>query len=69
VLKVSAFTDSLWGLPIDQPARVRRLLEIVPPPATLLEAARAACGPSLQRCTVISVGIDEARLFEAGPRR
>jgi hypothetical protein len=69
VLKVSAFTDSLWGLPTDQPARASKLLELVPPPARLLEAAQAACGPSLQRCTVISIGIDEARLFEASPRR
>jgi len=69
VLKVSAFTDWLWGLPTDQPARARKLLELVPPPARLLEAAQEACGPSLQRCTVISAGIDEARLFEASPRR
>jgi hypothetical protein len=69
VLKVSAFTDSLWGLPTDQPARARRLLELVPPPATLLASVREACGPSLQRCAVITAGIDEGRLFEAGPRR
>jgi hypothetical protein len=68
-LKVSAFTDSLWGLPTDQPARARKLLEMVPPPASLLEAAQAVCGPSLQRCTVVSVGIGQARLFEGDPRR
>lgn len=69
VLKVSAFTDSLWGLPTDWPARARRLLELVPPPTRLLETVQATCGASLQRCTVMSVGIDEARLFEARPRR
>ena len=69
VLKVSAFTDSMWGLPAEQPARVRKLLELVPPPAQLREETQATCGPSLQRCTVTSIGIDEARFFETSPHR
>jgi hypothetical protein len=69
ILKVSAFTDFMWGLPAEQPARARRLLELVPPPDPLRNAVRATCGPSLVRCTVASVAPDHGRLFETGLRR
>jgi len=69
VLKVSAFTGYMWGLPAAQPARARKLLELVPPPDRLREAVTAICGPSLQRCTVASLDVDRERLFAAGPRR
>lgn len=69
VLKVSAFTDSMWGLPTEQPARARRLLELVPPPDPLRATVRATCGPSLVRCTVASVAPDRGRFFEGGQRR
>jgi len=68
VLKVSAFTGYMWGLPAAQPARARKLLELVPPPDRLREAVLATCGPSLQRCTVASLDVDRERLFAAGPR-
>ncbi len=68
VLKVSAFTGYMWGLPAAQPARARKLLELVPPPDRLREAVTATCGPSLQRCTVASLDVDRERLFAAGPR-
>jgi hypothetical protein len=69
VLKVSAFTGFMWGLPQEEPARVRKLLELVPPPEPLREAVRATCGPSLQRCTVAVSALDQGRFFEGGQRR
>jgi len=69
VVKVSAFTDFMWGLPAEQPARVRKLLDLVPPPGQLRQAILATCGLSLQRCTVASTGFDVARLFEPDTRR
>jgi hypothetical protein len=69
VVSVSAFTDSMWGLPVEQPARMRKLLDLVPPPGRLRQAILATCGPSLQRCTLASIACDRSRLFEAGPRR
>jgi hypothetical protein len=69
VLRVSACTDLMWGLPPAQPARARRLLELVPPPAGLRDAVLAACGASLERCTVVSTAVDQARLFEGAGRR
>jgi hypothetical protein len=69
VVSVSAFTVFMWGLPAEQPARMRKLLELVPPPGQLRQAILATCGPSLQRCTMASIACDRSRLFEAGPRR
>jgi hypothetical protein len=68
VVSVSAFTDFMWGLPAGQPARMRQLLELMPPPARLRQAIFATCGRSLQRCTTALIGIGEARLFEPVPR-
>ena len=67
-VKVSGFADFMWGLPEAQPARARRLVELVPPPAPLHQAMAATCGSSLQRCTVASSGIDGSRLLEAATR-
>ena len=60
---VSAYTEVMWGLPPAQPARARRLLDLVPPPGTVKEAIFAACGASLQRCAVTLTPVDAARLF------
>jgi len=68
-VRVSAFTDFMWGLPEEQPARMRKLIDLVPPPVWLRQAILATCGPSLQRCTIASIACDRSRLFEAGPRR
>lgn len=68
VLRVSAFTDAMWGLPPEQPARARRLLELVPPPARLRAAVEETCGRSLERCSVASIPLDDARLFAPAPR-
>lgn len=64
-LSVSAFTAGMWGLPDVQPARTRRLLDLVPPPRDLREAILAACGASLQRCSVATAEFDTSRLFGA----
>ena len=69
VVRVSAFTDFMWGLPAEQPARMRQLFELVPPPGPLRQAILATCGPSFKRCTTALIGVGEARLFEPGPRR
>jgi len=62
-LGVSAYTELMWGLPPAQPARTRRLLDLVPPPDAIREAVFAACGASLQRCVVVLTPVDTGRLF------
>ena len=62
-LGVSAYTELMWGLPNSQPARARRLLDLVPPPDALREAVIAACGASLQHCVVVPTPLDTSRLF------
>jgi hypothetical protein len=69
IVKISAFTELMWGLPEAQPARARHLLDLVSPPPQLSDAIVATCGPSLLRCTVTTVPFDRARLFAAGPLR
>jgi hypothetical protein len=69
VVSVSAFTDFMWGLPAEQPARMRQLLELVPPPGQLRQAVFDACGPSLQRCTTALIALDRGRFFASGQRR
>jgi len=64
-LGVSAYTELMWGLPQSQPARARRLLDLVPPPERVREAVLAACGASLQRCVVVLTPFDTGRLFTA----
>ncbi|HVN76482.1 MAG TPA: hypothetical protein VMT19_09210 [Thermoanaerobaculaceae bacterium] len=62
-LSVSAFTELMWGLPASQPARARRLLDLVPPPAELRVRIVAACGASLQRCAIALSPVDTGRMF------
>lgn len=69
IVKVSAVTGLMWGLPEVQPARTRLLLDLVPPPAQLSDAIVATCGPSLLRCTVATVPFDQARLIAASRSR
>ncbi len=69
VVRVSAFTDFMWGLPTAQPDRGRRLLELIPPPADIAAAIVAACGATLLRCSITSAPFDMARLIEPGPAR
>jgi hypothetical protein len=53
----------MWGLPEAPLARARRLLELVPPPAAMRDAVTAACGASLERCTLGVAPIDSGRMF------
>lgn len=62
-LSVSPYTELMWGLPATQPARARRLLDVVPPPQRLLDAVLTTCGTALQRCTVVLAPMDFGRLF------
>lgn len=62
-LALPAYTDMIWGLPAGQPARARRLLDLVPPPAALRDAIIAVCGASLQHCVIGVTPTDTSRLF------
>ena len=62
-LTVSAFAAEMWGLPEAPLARARRLLELVPPPAAMRDAVTAACGASLELCTLGVAPIDSGRMF------
>ncbi len=62
-LGASAYATLMWGLPADEPARTRRLLELVPPPRPVLDAVVRTCGAALQRCTVVQAPMDGARLL------
>ena len=62
-LAVSQYTELMWGLPRSQPARVRRLLDLVPPPAALRDEILAACSSSLQHCSIVLTPVDTGRLF------
>ena len=73
-LGVSVYTELMWGLPADRPVRMRRLLDLVPPPKPLLEAIVSTCGAALQRCELATTPIDFGRLLApeappAGDRR
>ena len=67
-LTVSAFAAEMWGLPEAPMNRARRLLELVPPPAPMRAAMTAACGASLERCTLAVAPIDSSRLLTPAPR-
>ncbi len=67
-LWVSAFAAGMWGLPEAPVARTRLLLDLVPPPAAMRGAVTAACGASLERCTLAVAPIDSSRLFMAASR-
>jgi hypothetical protein len=62
-LTVSSFVQEMWGLPDDPLLRVRTLLDLVPPPAAMRNAVVAACGASLDRCTLTMAAIDPGRLL------
>jgi hypothetical protein len=62
-LAVSVYTELMWGLPLDRAARFRRLLDLVPPPRPLLDAAVATCGATLNRCTLVLAPMDSGRLL------
>ncbi len=69
-LALPAYADRIWGLPAAQPARARRLLDLVPPPNALRAEIVAACGASLQRCAIAATPTDTGRLFlPSGVRR
>ena len=68
-LTVSAFATGMWGLPDAPLARTRRLLELVPPPAAMRAAVTAACGLSLERCTLAAAPVDSGRLLSPAPRQ
>ncbi|HQT95809.1 MAG TPA: hypothetical protein PK435_14350 [Thermoanaerobaculaceae bacterium] len=67
-LTVSAFAAEMWGLPEAPLIRARRLLELVPPPAAMRDAVTAACGASLERCTLAVAPIDSSRLLMPAPQ-
>ncbi len=69
IVAVSAFTDFMWELPTDRHERVRRLLELVPPPEHLAGEIVATCGATLLRCSIASAPFDTSRLIEPGRRR
>ncbi len=62
-LSVPAYTGLMWGLPDAQPARTRRLIDLVPPPRPLREEILATCGASLQHCEIAAAPLDTGRLF------
>jgi hypothetical protein len=66
-LGVSMYTELMWGLPLDRPSRVRRLLELVPPPKRLLDGVVEACGAALQHCDLTLAPIDFGRLLTPEP--
>lgn len=66
-LTVSAFAAMMWGLPEAPLPRMRRLLELVPPPEALRDAVAAACGASLEHCALTVAPIDSGRLFHPVP--
>jgi hypothetical protein len=67
VLKVSSFTNLMWGLPNAGRARIRKVFELVPPPEKLRWDILAYCGISLSGCSVSFLPINEARLWDARP--
>jgi hypothetical protein len=69
VLKVSYFTGFMWGLPGVQPARMRRVFELVPPPEKLRSDILAVCGVSLSGCSVAYLPLDGTRLWTTSTPR
>jgi hypothetical protein len=63
VLKVSSFSNSMWGLPDAGPARIRKVFELVPPPEKLRWDILAYCGISLSGCSVSFLPINQTRLW------
>ena len=49
-LRVSGFTEYIPGLPEQRPARMQRLLDLIPPPPEVLAAIADRCGDTLSRC-------------------
>jgi len=60
-LRLTGFTRFMPGLPTDQRARARILLDLVPPPTELRDRIFARCGPTLQQCAVTLAPVDTNR--------
>lgn len=60
-IRISSLVRDMQGLPDDPRQRVRRTLDLVPPPPSLRSSILATCGDQLQRCSVRFVPVDRSR--------
>lgn len=61
-IRHSALVESMQGLPATPRLRVRKALDLVPPPPELRTTILTTCGEQLQRCTVRSAPLDRTRV-------